>query len=195
MKTLKDMRIGMGLSQLKLAHYLGVSRSLIYFVEKGQRSLPTRALIKYAQLEMKFKELSESIPVSADAIVLEQKEKRAQVQKCMRNKRLLETRKKGLQIRLEKKRRAYRKCRGSIITNKAVAYNMKHIKTDRGDEGWLAVNIIDTNDALKHCNIEKQKVLVAEILKVEASIRILDKYIQQNMLRIEMPVMNMVEAA
>jgi hypothetical protein len=72
---------------------------------------------------------------------------------------------------------------------------MQHIKADKGDDLWLAINIIDNSDALKYCNTERQKALMTEIKKVQTSINILDDYIQENMLRIEAPVIRLMEAA
>lgn len=195
MKTFKHIRIGMGLSQLKLATYLGVSRSLVYFVEKGLRSLPSPALLKFAQLELKFNELKGSIPFSAEDFEKEQEQQRAQVINYMREKERLINRSNSLRIRLEKMRRAHRRCMGKVITNRAVYFNMQHIKADKGDDLWLWINIDDNAVALKYCNVGRQKVITAEIRRLYASIAILDEYIQKHMLRIEMPVARLIEAA
>lgn len=50
MNLLKEIRYRYGLSQYQLANFLHISRSLIYFAEKGTRSLPVDALTKLNRL-------------------------------------------------------------------------------------------------------------------------------------------------
>jgi transcriptional regulator with XRE-family HTH domain len=54
MKGLKNIREKLGLSQQDMAHWLGISRSLVTLVELGSRSLPSAALIKLSELEIKI---------------------------------------------------------------------------------------------------------------------------------------------
>ncbi|RYY63834.1 MAG: XRE family transcriptional regulator [Chitinophagaceae bacterium] len=54
------IRIKMGLTQLALAKYLGISKSLVSMIENGNRSLPLAALLKISELEIHFAQLSAS---------------------------------------------------------------------------------------------------------------------------------------
>lgn len=54
MQRSKQIREKLGLSQEALAIYLGVTRSQIAMSERGERSLPTKAFIKLAQLEKRL---------------------------------------------------------------------------------------------------------------------------------------------
>ncbi len=52
MSSLKKIREKFGISQQQVAHWLGISRSLAEHYENGTRSLPTKALLQLAKLEM-----------------------------------------------------------------------------------------------------------------------------------------------
>ena len=54
------IRIKMGLTQLALAKYLGISKSLVSMIENGNRSLPLAALLKISELEIHFAQLTAS---------------------------------------------------------------------------------------------------------------------------------------
>lgn len=53
MKSIRTIRKALGLTQTECAAYLGVSRSLLSMVELNKRELPTKALLKLAELELK----------------------------------------------------------------------------------------------------------------------------------------------
>lgn len=59
MKRPVAIRQQLSLTQQDLADYLQVSRSTINMYELGKRSLPTVAMMKLAQLEITFKEISD----------------------------------------------------------------------------------------------------------------------------------------
>lgn len=50
MSAIKEIRELTGLSQYKLAEWLGVSRSMVYLVEKGKRFLPSEASVKLSAM-------------------------------------------------------------------------------------------------------------------------------------------------
>lgn len=50
------IRVKAGLTQLALARYLGISKSLVSMVENQQRKLPLTALMKLSELEIRFRE-------------------------------------------------------------------------------------------------------------------------------------------
>jgi transcriptional regulator with XRE-family HTH domain len=52
MHSLIPLRTKLGLSQLKMAQYLGIARSQLAMVEKGRRGLPTAAVLKLAKIEL-----------------------------------------------------------------------------------------------------------------------------------------------
>ncbi len=60
MRKRNPTRKNLDLSQQELAAYLGVSRSVISMYERGERELPTAALIKLAELEMALGKLTRS---------------------------------------------------------------------------------------------------------------------------------------
>lgn len=68
MSSLKNIREKFGISQQDAADWLGISRSLVALYESGIRSLPTKALLQLAKLEMmviafdKERRLSHELP-------------------------------------------------------------------------------------------------------------------------------------
>ncbi|MDN3657242.1 helix-turn-helix transcriptional regulator [Ferruginibacter paludis] len=54
MKTDFLLRFKLGLTQVQLAQYLGVTRSQVAMYEKGMRELPTAALLKMAEIELEL---------------------------------------------------------------------------------------------------------------------------------------------
>jgi len=55
-KGFAALRQKLGYTQQQLANYLGVSRGMIFLVEKGKRSLSVSALLKLAALEKALEE-------------------------------------------------------------------------------------------------------------------------------------------
>ncbi|MFN8248819.1 MAG: helix-turn-helix transcriptional regulator [Ferruginibacter sp.] len=51
MLIIKEIRVKTGISQYKLAEWLGISRSLVKLAEKGERSLPHNALMKLMAMQ------------------------------------------------------------------------------------------------------------------------------------------------
>ena len=56
MNSLKNIREKFGLSQQEVAHWLGISRSLVTHYEIGSRSLPVEALVKLSKLQLMVSE-------------------------------------------------------------------------------------------------------------------------------------------
>ena len=66
------IRVKAGITQLALAQYLGISKSLVSMVENNRRSLPLAALLKLSELEQQFQQGSETpfrLPVYQESTV------------------------------------------------------------------------------------------------------------------------------
>jgi transcriptional regulator with XRE-family HTH domain len=50
------IRVKAGITQLALAQYLGISKSLVSMVENGRRKFPLAALLKLSELELQFQQ-------------------------------------------------------------------------------------------------------------------------------------------
>lgn len=74
MKTTVVIRKKLGLSQYQLAHYLGITRSLLVMYETGKRDLPTSALVQLAVLELFLNqsEIKSNLSVPLSAIQIEE---------------------------------------------------------------------------------------------------------------------------
>lgn len=64
MSTIKEIRILTGLSHEKLAAWLGVSKSMVQFAEKGDRMLNGNASKKLTQLAVPVQQLKKTIKIS-----------------------------------------------------------------------------------------------------------------------------------
>jgi transcriptional regulator with XRE-family HTH domain len=58
--SLASWREKLGFNQQSLADYLGLSRSLIALVERGERSLPTQALLQFNELVLAYEQAKET---------------------------------------------------------------------------------------------------------------------------------------
>jgi len=77
MKTNVVIRKKLGLSQQQLAHYLGITRSLLVMYETGKRDLPTSVIVQLAILELFLQqsEITNYQPTPLSAIQIEEIEK------------------------------------------------------------------------------------------------------------------------
>ena len=105
------IRIKLGLTQLALAQYLGISKSLVSMVENGHRSLPTAALIKISELEMAAADAA--IRTKGKSMILHKshtadprQELRVNIDRLQQSQR---------QYRMEKNNEQYSRIAGAII--------------------------------------------------------------------------------
>lgn len=194
MNYLLQIRTEMAMSQSKLATYLGVSKSLIYHIEKRLRSMSAKVMIKLGEIYIRFAKLAGTVTVTDEQRQKEQSFISRQVNKFKRTKEKAVHKIELLKYKLKKMKRNFNKCRAMNITNCAVAENIKYGNPSNGEDLWLAVNVIDTNAAWKRCNRSMQEETAAKIKVLEANVIAMDDFIQKNTKCIEWPVMMMREA-
>ena len=178
MNYLLYTRTKMGLSQSKMATYLGVSKSLIYHVEKNLKNLSARLMIKLGELIIRFEKLAGFSEESEHHKDLQLKNRKIGKYKKIRTRLVCKI---GLlKSRLKKMKNAFNKCQLRMITNQAVAENIRFGTPGKGDHLWLALNIIDNSAALKHCDRSMQQEIAMKIEELQAKVVMMDEYIRQN---------------
>ncbi len=101
MSTIKEIRKVTGLSQYQIASWLGVSRSLVQLVEKGERSLPKNASDKLYAMNMFTEQVKGSTPEDQEIPLNKSTREKIALQHKRKMERYLH-KATGLQIQLKK---------------------------------------------------------------------------------------------
>jgi transcriptional regulator with XRE-family HTH domain len=185
MNYIKSIRNKTGLSQVQLATYTGVSRSLIYHAERGTRILPTSALQKLASFGKAFEKKCRSNRLHIDSV--EKEQLKSLVAKSSNEREKISREISISQYKLNKIRAAFRKSLALQMTNSAVADICANGSPSKGDDLWLAANMADTYKTYTSNNAAKQAMLELQIDMLKAKSKVYDEFIKRHTTGISLP--------
>jgi transcriptional regulator with XRE-family HTH domain len=157
MRSIKQTRQILGLSQQQMAIYLNVTRTLLSMAEQGRRSLPTAAVLKLSQLEIslqsnvQYRAASFQKQAARDAAHI-----KAHTKKCLRRAELEKA-------KLQKLTAAYQQCVQALM---AMGYLLQNQPTKK-DGLLLAVLEAKALKKMSRCGYAVQVVLQLRIAALE----------------------------
>ncbi len=166
MKQPIKIRIQLSLSQEQLAGWLGIPRSTLNLCELGLRKLPSRALLKIAELEQLYKDSlnkvrtipqKNSSSYTALAYVSRLKEKLQQrINNCY-------VRLTSLQQRLRKMEKDYYAICASFNIYTELLSSLTDEPKNKGSRLWLQIQLDELELQLQGCGVEDQFLLEHKI--------------------------------
>lgn len=169
------IRVKMGITQQRLAEYLGVSKSLVSMVENGRRRFPFHAFMCLAKLEAAFQNGEIQLP---DATVF----KRPDQQECPYQCAIRKARERKKEIALEE-------CRFKLMMMEMkyeeLMDQLRHLRTvqqfDPGsfDGRRLEPGIKQLMKKLKSCDIQAQAVIRGKMAMLEIIVASFEKEVTE----------------
>jgi len=167
MRVISEVRQLTGLSHKHLAEWLGVSRSLVQFAEKGERSLPTDTLMKLKSILSTLKQLAKETREKPKTPVLGNPSALAKLHR--KKISLHENAATSLRWQLRKleKKNSKLKARGDLFAA-IKEQRSDSFKLNKHDETWIGFAEFFLQIDLKKTGQEKQDLLREKIEMHEA---------------------------
>jgi transcriptional regulator with XRE-family HTH domain len=161
MRSLKQLREALDLSQEHMAIYIGVTRSLLAMAEKGTRSLPVKAYLRMAQLEkslrsnVQYKAASLQQHATADAALV-----RNHAKKCIEKAAVIK-------LQLAALEKDYQQCLTALLATGYLMNQLPEGEAGKKDRLWLELLELQTLKKMKDCGNAVQVILQLRINALE----------------------------
>ena len=166
-KTFKDIRMALGLSQANLALYLGIARMQYARAENGLMSLPEKALPKMIALEIALKEViaeKKGLPMCFNILKKRSRKKRRYLLLVM-------------QQQLEGMKADYERFGLLYLTLVKIQHAVA------GDNRWIEGEKQKAANKLARCNLAQQQELAEKIYLLQSEEKFLNQYRMKNQIQ------------
>ena len=174
MKTIKELRIALGLSQRDMSQFLGLGRSTLTAAEQGHRDLTLTALHKLAQIEIALQSI-DADPLSAKQRIPPESEIPGHAEKQAARLHNCRYSVAALQLTLTEMEREYQQ-------NAKLYHVLSALSEQEEPEKrlWLEFNISKLKIKLQSCGTTAQQQLHEKIFLLTAEAGYISQYLEKH---------------
>jgi hypothetical protein len=170
MQLYKEVAESLGLSNVQLAGFLGISNSLLHMSLKGERNLPSRSFATLVDMQQKLQK-TETLLVAGIAGVHQMDEK-----KLNRFKNRLIHRHLIAQRRLKNLETRHRKLQNLIVWVQLQLSNPAELSTKQ--RLWLEMHEANARKKLRNCSQTDLLLAEVQLEGIAAQVRMLDAWFE-----------------